>query len=144
MPADARPGAPVARRGGGVSPGPWTPDANRRLRAAEPLRGLPRGAVCARQPWVRAVAADEVPVVRRARGAWVPGGGGAPREKHARDARGRAPARPYLPGRARAHGGRPALAAPRRGGSVRAPGSAARAGAEAQGPERPRAGGRRG
>ena len=87
MPADARPRARLARRRRGVPARPGAADANGRLRAAEPLRGLPRGAVRAGQAWLRAVAADEVPVVRRARRARVRDARGPPRQEPAGRAR---------------------------------------------------------
>src|SRR5438132_1542844 len=115
--ADARPGARVARRGRGVLARPRPADADGRLGAAQPLRRLPRGAVRTREPGLRPVAADEVPLVRRARRARLRHPQHSPREESARDARGCAPARPALPRRARTAGGRSA-ARPSRGGGA--------------------------
>ena len=67
VPADSRPGARLARRRRGVPARSRAADPNRGLRAAEPLRRLPRGAVRAGQARLRPVAAHQVPVVRRAR-----------------------------------------------------------------------------
>ena len=81
----------LARRGGGVPARPRPADANRRLRAAEPLRRLPRGAVRAGQARLRPVAAHEVPVVRRARRARPRDPGDPPGQEpagRARDRRG--------------------------------------------------------
>src|SRR5437762_17120 len=50
-----------------VPSGPRDAHAHARLRAAQPVRGLPRGAVRRRQPRVRLLAGHEVPVVLPAR-----------------------------------------------------------------------------
>ena len=137
VPAHAGPGTRVARRGGGVPARPRLADPHGRQRAAEPVRRLSRGAVRAVEPRVRPVAADEVPVVRRARRARLRDPVRAPREEPARLAGGRAPARPALPRRARAARRRSATAAPRGGRAVGARRSAAGARARAEGAEAP-------
>ena len=133
VPADSRPGARLARRRRVVPARPRAADPNGGLRAAEPLRRLPRGAVRAGQARLRPVAAHQVPVVRRARRA---------RLRDARDPRGQEPvdlardgatARPALPRRARAPRGRRAPASPGRGRAVGARRPAARAGPGAEG-----------
>ena len=84
MPSDAGPRARLARRSRGVPARPGAADADGRLRAAEPVRGLPRGAVRAGQAGLRAVAADEVPLVRRARRARLRDARGPRRQEPAR------------------------------------------------------------
>src|SRR4051812_44086264 len=135
VPPDAGPGARFARRGRGVPHRPRAPDADRGLGVAEPVRRLPRGAVRTVEARLRPVAADEVPVVRRARRAWLSGSRGAPRQEPARHGRGRAPGRSPLPRRARAARRRRAAAIPGRGGPVGARGRAARARASPNGAE---------
>src|SRR6266540_1870629 len=142
MPPDAGPRARITGRGGGVPARPRVADAHGGLGAAEPVRGLPRGALRAGEPRLRPVAADEVPLVRRARCARLSGPRDPPGEKPAGHPRGRASDRPDLPRRDQAHGsGRPrvgaAAAAPRGGGPVGARRPAGRAGAEAEGAEEP-------
>ncbi len=71
-------------------------------RAAEPVRRVPRGAVRARQAGVRAVAADEVPVVRAARRARLSRPRDPSRQEPARHRRDGTADRPDRPRRARA------------------------------------------
>src|SRR4051794_34643772 len=137
VPADTGPRAPLTRRGGGVPARPRPPDANRRQRAAEPLRRLPRGAVRAGQTGVRSVAAHEVPVVRRARRSRLRDPDDSPGQEPADRARDGTRARPALPSRAREPRRRPAGAPPRRGRAIRARRPAARARAGAQRAEAP-------
>src|ERR671935_506356 len=66
VPPDARPGARDAGRGVRVSPRPRDVDPHPRLLATQPLRGLPRGAVRARQARLRPMAANEVGLELRA------------------------------------------------------------------------------
>ena len=135
MPPDAGPGTRVARRGRGVPPRPRAADADGGLCAAEPVRRLPRGAVCTLEAGLRPVAAHEVSVVRRARRAWLSRSRGASGQEPARHARGRALVRSLVPRRARAARRRRAAAAPGRGGPVGARGRASRARPRAQGAE---------
>ncbi len=142
MPAHTRPRARDARRGGGFCPRPRAPHAHRRLRAAEPVRGVSRGAVRTRQPGLRSVAGDEVPLVRAARRARPPRPRDPPRQEPSRHGGDSGAPRPDLPGRARADEDRgralgAALAAPRGGRPVRARRSSNGARADAEGAEEP-------
>src|SRR5215471_17920508 len=105
MPPDTGPRPRKRRRGRGVPPRSGPSHAHRRLRTAEPVRGVSRRAIRPRQPRLRPVAGDEVPVVRATRCAWASHPGDPPREEPPRHRGGGNPARPDLPGGARADGG---------------------------------------
>lgn len=148
VPADTGSRARDARRGGAVPLRPRPAHARDRLRSAEPVRGLPRGAVRARQPGLRPVARDEVPLVRPARRARLPDPRRPPRQERARDRRRRHSAQPDLSRRDRADGASGsrlgAAAAPPRGGrAIRARGASAPAPARRRPRARRRRAGRR-
>ena len=109
------------------------------LRAAELLRGVPRGSVPTGQPGVRDLAAGhQMAVVRRTGRARPPDRRGAPRQEPACVRRGGAAARPDLPRGDRPNARRgprlaPAAGSPGRCGSVQHRGSARRAWAQAAG-----------